>query len=103
MGTDLRHTPVVGGDEGYPDLIALPDLATMVHAAVGAGRRVVPGRPRARGGRRARSPTRAAPCAARPRRSQELGLDAVVGPELEFFLLERDPARPAASAAASTS
>ena len=29
MGTDLRHTPVVGGDEGYPDLIARPDMATM--------------------------------------------------------------------------
>ena len=24
MGTDLRHTPVVGGEEGYPDLIAPP-------------------------------------------------------------------------------
>jgi glutamine synthetase len=22
MGTDLRHTPVVGGEQGYPDLIA---------------------------------------------------------------------------------
>ena len=30
MGTDLRHTPVVGGDEGYPDLIARPDMATML-------------------------------------------------------------------------
>ena len=29
MGTDLRHTPVVGGEEGYPDLIAFPDLSTM--------------------------------------------------------------------------
>jgi glutamine synthetase len=29
MGTDLRHTPVVGGEEGYPDLIARPDLSTM--------------------------------------------------------------------------
>ena len=24
MGTDLRHTPVVGSEEGYPDLIAKP-------------------------------------------------------------------------------
>ena len=30
MGTDLRHTPVVGGEAGYPDLVARPDLATMV-------------------------------------------------------------------------
>jgi glutamine synthetase len=29
MGTDLRHTPVVGGDEGYPDFIARPDMSTM--------------------------------------------------------------------------
>ena len=29
MGTDLRHTPVWGGQEGYPDLVARPDLATM--------------------------------------------------------------------------
>ena len=29
MGTDLRHTPVVGGDEGYPDPIARPDMTTM--------------------------------------------------------------------------
>jgi glutamine synthetase len=29
MGTDLRQTPVVGGDKGYPDLIARPDLTTM--------------------------------------------------------------------------
>ena len=29
MGTDLRHTPVVGGDQGYPDLIARPDMTTM--------------------------------------------------------------------------
>ncbi|HTW11495.1 MAG TPA: hypothetical protein VME01_02025, partial [Solirubrobacteraceae bacterium] len=30
MGTDLRHTPVVGGEAGYPDLIARPDLSTLV-------------------------------------------------------------------------
>ena len=30
MGTDLRHTPVVGGEQGYPDLIARPDLSTML-------------------------------------------------------------------------
>src|SRR5580698_8592166 len=30
MGTDLRHTPVVGGEAGYPDLIVHPELSTMV-------------------------------------------------------------------------
>ena len=29
MGTDLRNTPVVGGDQGYPDLIARPDMSTI--------------------------------------------------------------------------
>jgi glutamine synthetase len=93
MGTDLRHTPVVGGEEGYPDLIAFPDLSTMtlvpwedgVACCVadlypvgehpppadprGAVRRVVAG-------------------------FEELGFAPVVGPELEFFLCERDPASP---------
>ena len=30
MGTDLRHTPVVGGERGYPDMVARPDLSTLV-------------------------------------------------------------------------
>ena len=30
MGTDLRHTPVVGGETGYPDMVARPDLSTLV-------------------------------------------------------------------------
>src|SRR3954471_24477795 len=30
MGTDLRHTPVVGGEEGYPDLMAKPDMDTLI-------------------------------------------------------------------------
>ena len=29
MGTDLRHTPVVGGEEGYIDLAIRPDLDTL--------------------------------------------------------------------------
>ena len=29
MGTDLAHTPVVGGESGYPDMIARPDLSTL--------------------------------------------------------------------------
>ena len=29
MGTDLRHTPVVGGESGYTDFAVRPDLDTM--------------------------------------------------------------------------
>ena len=29
MGTDLRHTPVVGGEEGYVDFAIRPDLETL--------------------------------------------------------------------------
>ena len=54
MGTDLRHTPVVGGEEGYPDLIAKPDLSTLTLAAVGAGPGVVPRRPASGRGQRPR-------------------------------------------------
>ena len=37
MGTDLRHTPVVGGELGPPGSVAMPDLDTMVPTALGAG------------------------------------------------------------------
>ena len=41
MGTDLRHTPVVGGEIGYPDLVAKPGpVARCTLLPVGAGRRV---------------------------------------------------------------
>ena len=39
-------------------------------------------------------PTRAAPSAAPSRGFEELGYAPIVGPELEFFLCERDPAAP---------
>src|SRR5256885_15125018 len=29
MGTDLAHTPVVGGEEGYTDFAVRPDLTTL--------------------------------------------------------------------------
>ena len=63
-------------------------------AAVGAERRVVPGRPRPGRPAARTPPTRAAPCAAPSRGSPELGYTPQIGPELEFFLLERDPASP---------
>jgi glutamine synthetase len=94
MGTDLRHTPVVGGEQGYPDLIAKPDLATLtllpwepgVACCIADVHAVQPDLP--------------APADPRGavRRAveayEELGLAPVVGPELEFFLCVRDPEAP---------
>ncbi len=99
MGTDLRHTPVVGGAEGYVDLAIRPDLDTL---------RVAPPW-------RADDPTevKVAWCLGEawtldgaeqwpvcPRallrrvvdRFAERGLTPVVAPELEYFVCERDPA-----------
>jgi glutamine synthetase len=91
MGTDLRQTPVVGGDEGYPDLVARPDMSTMTTvpwepgvASCLANLEPAPGGapiPDPRGAlRRAVDDLRA------------IGFDPIVGPELEFFLVQRDPA-----------
>ena len=93
MGTDLRHTPVVGGEEGYPDMIAFPDLSTMT---------LVPWEPGVACCMADLHPVGEHPPPADPRGAvrravvgfEELGLAPVVGPELEFFLCERDPASP---------
>ena len=92
MGTDLRHTPVVGGEVGYVDFAIKPDLATL---------RAVPWQPEVAwclgeawtldGAEHWPSCPRALlrrvvdEYAAR-------GLTPIVAPELEFFLAERDPA-----------
>lgn len=94
MGTDLRHTPVVGGEQGYPDLVAYPDLSTMTMVPWEPGvacciadlhpvheRAALPADPRG-AVRRALAGF------------EELGLEPIVGPELEFFLCEHDPAAP---------
>ena len=90
MGTDLRHTPVVGPEVGYPDLRALPDLSTLtevpwepgVLACLADLHPVTPdGDPPAD----ARGALKRAIAA-----YQELGLEPVAGPELEFFLCVRD-------------
>jgi glutamine synthetase len=86
MGTDLRHTPVVGGEAGYPDLIAHPEPATM---------RALPWEPGVACCLAELSPADPARPIADPRgalrsaaaRLGELGYEPVVGPELEFFLL----------------
>ena len=93
MGTDLRHTPVVGGEEGYPDLIAYADLSTMT---------LVPWEPGVAACIADLRPVGEHPPPADPRGAvrravagfEELGFAPVVGPELEFFLCERDPEAP---------
>ena len=90
MGTDLRHTPVVGGDEGYPDLIARPDMTTMA---------TLPWEPGVASCladlERPRAAPHSGPARGRAPAVEDLratGLDPIVGPELEFFLLRPDPA-----------
>jgi glutamine synthetase len=94
MSTDLRHTPVVGGEEGYVDFAVRPDLSTL---------RIVPWQPDVAwciGN--ATLPDGSGPAPTCPRsllervaaRFAEHGLAPVVGPELEFFLLERDSTLP---------
>jgi glutamine synthetase len=91
MGTDLAHTPVVGGEEGYVDFAIRPDLETM---------RVVPWQPEiAWCLGEAWSIDGADHWPQCPRALlkrvvssyAERGLLPVVGPELEHFLCVRDP------------
>jgi GMP synthase-like glutamine amidotransferase len=93
MGTDLRHTPVVGGEEGYPDLIAFPDLSTMTMVPWEPGLACCIADLNSAGERTPLADPRGA-----VRRAvaayEELGLAPVVGPELEFFLCEKDPDAP---------
>jgi glutamine synthetase len=90
MGTDLRHTPVVGGEQGYPDLIARPDMSTMTTLPWEPGVATCLANLEPAGGAPIPDPRGAL------RRTVEdlraIGLDPVVAPELEFFLLEHDPA-----------
>ena len=93
MGTDLRHTPVVGGEAGYPDLIARPDLSTLI---------TLPWEPGVACCLSHLEPAEDGPAICDPRGAlrraigglEELGYQPVVGPELEFFLVVRDEAAP---------
>jgi glutamine synthetase len=91
MGTDLRHTPVVGGDEGYRDLIARPDMTTMATLPwePGVASCLADLEP-AEGGAPIADPRGAVRRAAQDLRAT--GLDPIVAPELEFFLLRPDAA-----------
>ncbi len=93
MATDLRHTPVRGAEEGFPDLLAMPDPATLLPlpweptvTACLADLQPAPG------GRAVANPRGAVRRAAEA--LNELGFVTQVGPELEFFLLEGDPGAP---------
>src|SRR4051794_26793072 len=93
MGTDLRHTPVRGPDEGYPDMIARPDVTTMAPLPWEPGVAVcLANLGPAEGGAPIPDPRGAVRAGVEALRS--LGLDPIVGPELEFFLVRRDPAAP---------
>ena len=93
MGTDLRHTPVVGGEAGYPDMVAKPDLDTLVQVpwepevAVCLADLVRLG-PQGPIGPEPTDPRGAVRRAATA--CEELGYAPVVGPELEFFLCQPD-------------
>ena len=93
MGTDLRHTPVVGGDEGYPDLIARPDMATMTMLPWGPGvASCLADLEPAEGGGPIPDPRGSVRRAVDDLRA--MGLAPIIGPELEFFLVQRDPDAP---------
>ena len=94
MGTDLRHTPVVGGEEGYVDFAIRPDLTTL---------RTVPWLPEVAwcvGEAWALDGSDHWPVCPRALLKRvveayaERGLAPIVAPELEFFLLERDAGAP---------
>lgn len=91
MGTDLRHTPVVGGEEGYVDFAIRPDLETL---------RAVPWQPEVAwclGEAWTLDGSDHWPSCPRALLQRVVdayaahGLEPVVAPELEFFLAERDP------------
>jgi glutamine synthetase len=94
MGTDLNHTPVVGGEQGFPDLLAVPDLGTMTPLPwePGVTSCIADVHPVTNDGPRPADPRGAL------RRAiasfEEIDLAPVTGPELEFFLCARDPEAP---------
>lgn len=92
MGTDLRHTPVVGGEAGYPDLIARPDMTTLTPLPWEPGvAACLSDLSPADGGAPIPDPRGAVRKAVA--NLEALGYAPIVGPELEFFLLNADGSR----------
>ena len=104
MGTDLRHTPVVGGELGYPDMIARLDPSTLVQVpwepsvAVGLAdlERALTHEPEPT------DPRHAVRRAVRGVRRAGVS-SPVVGPELEFFLARAPTSTPPAGRPSATS
>jgi len=94
MSTDLGHTPVLGGEIGFPDLMARPDLAslTLLPWEPGVACCIADVHPVGPGGKAPADPRGAVRRAVAA--YEELGLAPIVGPELEFFLCERDAEAP---------
>lgn len=94
MTVDLRHNVVAGFEQGFPDLLARPDLDTLVPlpweedvvACLVDLEDPVTHEPHPLDSRGALKRVLA--------RFSELGLSPVIGPELEFYLCEPDGAAP---------
>lgn len=94
MTVDLRHNVVAGFEHGFPDLLARPDLNTLVPlpweedvvACLVDLKDPVTDQPHPLDSRGVLKRVLA--------EFAELGLSPVVGPELEFYLCEPDPDRP---------
>lgn len=94
MTVDLRHNVVAGFEEGFPDLLARPDLETLVPlpwapeivACLVDLEDPVTHAPSPLDGRGALKRILG--------EFADLGVTPIVGPELEFYLCEADPAAP---------
>jgi len=94
MTVDLRHNVLAGFERGFPDLVAKPDLSTLVElpwepgVAACIADLVDPEThgPHPLDSRGALKRVLA--------QFTDLGLEPIVGPELEFYLLEPDPTDP---------
>ena len=94
MTVDLRHNVVAGFEKGFPDLLARPDLGTLVEVPweTGVAACIVD----------LEDPVAGAPHPLDSRgvlkrvltEFSELGLEPIVGPELEFYLCQPDPDAP---------
>ena len=95
MTVDLRHNVVAGFEQGFPDILARPDLTTLVALPWQPDVVACIVRPRGPGnGEPVRRWTRAARSSASCVSYAELGVSPMVGPELEFYLCEPDPTAP---------